>query len=119
MKRTFLLTILLLLCLIQACENQIPETAKDLAISALCDFPAFSGHNRCQSVSITNVMVENSLLSNNKPESNLKKWCIELSYIDYIGDQGHACVWLVGPSKEGEYSLSKGPLLDARCVGTQ
>ena len=45
MKQKLLLIILILLCSIQGCENQIPQTARELAISTLCDFPADSGDN--------------------------------------------------------------------------
>ncbi len=118
MKPKLLFIIVLLLCSIQACAGDIPLTARELAISALCDFPPESGDNMCQRVDITKVMVENTLVSNKQPEGYLKKWCIELNYIDYIGEQGYACVWLVGPSKEGEYMLSKGPIFDVKCVGS-
>ena len=107
---------MILLCSIQGCGNQIPRTARELAISVVCDFPADSGDNMCQRVDITNVMVENTLVSNIQPEGYIKKWCIELNYIDYIGEQGNACVWLVGPNKEGEYKLSNGPSFNVKCV---
>jgi hypothetical protein len=119
MKPKLLLIILILLCLSQACENQLPQNAKELAISALCDFPAFSGENLCQRVEITNVMVEDTLISASQSEGSLKKWCIELNYVDYTGERGFACVWLVGPSEEGEYKLSKGPLFNMNCVGSR
>jgi len=119
MKLKLLLIILILLCLSQACENQLPQNAKELAISALCDFPAFSGENLCQRVEITNVMVEDTLISASQSEGSLKKWCIELNYVDYTGERGFACVWLVGPSEEGEYKLSKGPLFNMNCVGSR
>ena len=119
MKQKLLLIILILQCSIQGCENQIPQTARELAISALCDFPAFSGENLCQRVDITKVTVENTLISNSQAEGYLKKWCVELDYIDYTGEQGFACVWLVGTYEQGEYKLSKGPIFNVKCVGSR
>ncbi len=119
MKPKLLLIIVIIVCSIQACADQIPRTARELAISTLCDFPAESGENMCQRVDVTQVMVEYTLLSNSQPEGYLKKWCIELHYIDYTGGKGIACVWLVGPTDEGEYMLSKGPLLNVKCVGSR
>lgn len=119
MKPKLLLIILILMCSSQACENQLPQNAKELAISALCDFPAFSGENMCRRVDITNVMVEDTLISASQSEGSLKKLCIELNFVDYTGERGFACVWLVGPSEEGEYKLSKGPLFNVNCGGSR
>lgn len=71
----------------------------------------------CRRVDITNVMVEDTLISASQSEGTLKKWCIDLKYIDFTGEGGFACMWLVGPSEEGEYKLSRGPLFDMNCVG--
>ena len=118
-KTKLLFVIFLLLGSSHACVTQIPESAREMAISALCDFPAFSGENMCQRVDITKVMVEHSLISANQSEGSLKKWCIELNYVDYTGEHGFACVWLVGPSEEGEYKVNQGPLFNVKCVGSR
>lgn len=119
MKPKLLLMIMILMCSSQACGNQTPHRVEELAISALCDFPAFSGENMCQRVDVMNVLVEDTLISTSQPEDSSKKWCIELNYVDYTGERGFACVWLVGPSEEGEYKLSKGPLFNVNCVGSR
>jgi len=119
MKPKLLLIIVILLCSSQACGIQIPQNAKELAISALCDFPTLSGENVCQRVEITNVIVEDTLISASQSKDSSKKWCIELNYVDFTGERGFACVWLIGPSEEGEYKLSRGPLFDMNCVGSR
>jgi hypothetical protein len=119
MNPKLLLIITILVFSSQACGIRIPQNAKELAISALCDFPAFSGENLCQRVEITNVIVEDTSISASQSEEKSKKWCIELKYIDFTGERGFACVWLVGPSEEGEYKISRGPLFDMNCVGSR
>jgi hypothetical protein len=119
MKPKFLLMIMILMCSFLACGNQTPHRVEELAISVLCDFPAFSGENLCQWVEITNVIVEDTSISASQSEEKTKKWCIELKFIDFTGERGFACVWLVGPSEEGEYKLTRGPLFDMNCVGSR
>ena len=87
----------------QACVPRLPKAAKDLAISALCDFPAYSGQNRCRSVEINQVVMI-SISEDHKDEES-RIWCIELNYVDYIGESGFACVWLISPSERGGYRL--------------
>ena len=87
MKPKLLLMIMILMCSSQACGNQTPHRVEELAISALCDFPAFSGENLCQWVEITNVIVEDTSISASQSEEKSKKWCIELKFIDFTGNK--------------------------------
>jgi hypothetical protein len=73
----------------------------------------------CQKVAITNVVVEDTIISISQPKVSIKEWCIDLKYIDFTGESGFACVWLVGPSEEGEYKLSQGPLFNVNCFGSR
>lgn len=117
LKRPALIVILLLMISSYACTRQIPQAVRELAISALCDFPAFSGENMCQRVDITGIFVEDISDPNSKTNVKPKSWCIELSYIDFTGEIGSACVWLIGPSGQGEFKITRGPYYDVKCSG--
>jgi len=117
LKRPALILIILLMTSSYACIRQIPQAVRELAISALCDFPAFSGENMCQRVDITGIYVEDISISNSKSNVKPKSWCIELSYVDFTGESGFACVWLIGPSGHGEFEITRGPYYDVKCTG--
>jgi hypothetical protein len=115
MKRRIFLVVLIITVFLQACVPNLPKAAKDLAISVLCDFPAYSGENMCRSVEINQVVMIN--ISEDHADEFSRIWCIELNFIDYTGESGFACVWLVGPSETGEFILSEGPLFSEKCTG--
>jgi hypothetical protein len=115
MKRRIFFVVLVLEVLLQACVPNLPKAAKDLAISALCDFPTYSGNNRCRKVDINQVVMTS--ISGNHTDEDSRIWCIELNFVDYTGESGFACVWLIGPSEIGEFKLTEGPLFNEKCTG--
>lgn len=69
----------------------------------------------CRRVDIIKfVMID---ISENQSYGDSKIWCIELNYVDYTGESGIACVWLIGPSEGGEFQLSESPLFNEKCTG--
>ena len=115
MKIRIFLVVLAIAISSQACVPRLPNAAKDLAISALCDFPAYLGQNRCRSVEINQVVMIS--ISDNHTDEDSRIWCVELNYVDYTGESGFACVWLIGPFERGGFRLSKGPMFNENCTG--
>jgi hypothetical protein len=115
MKRLFVFWILIAATLIHACMPTLPQSAKDLAISTLCDFPAYSGENMCKRVEIYQVAFPKTVAG--QTDKNLKLWCIELKYVDYTGESGFASMELIGPTDHGEFQLKKGPVFGENCAG--
>jgi hypothetical protein len=97
------------------CATEIPTAANDLAVSALCDFPPFSGNNMCRRVEVTHVYQESNLLEDTINTQYQNCWCVELLYIDFTGEIGSASVWVVEAFEGGEYQILKGPLLAIPC----
>lgn len=96
-----------------ACSPRLPDAAKDLAISVLCDFPAKSGENRCKSVEISLVKFQSG--TEYSVPDDLPVWCIEINYVDYTGEKGIALVRMHGPTRRGEFEILGGPVLDEHC----
>jgi len=115
MKKKIFLVIMVLAILFQACVPSLPKAAYDLAISALCDFPTYSGQNMCRSVEISHVGIIN--VSDGHLDGDSRVWCLDLNYVDYTGESGFACVWLTGPTERGGFRLSKGPMFSEKCAG--
>lgn len=113
-KPICVLFLLILIC--QSCVPQFPDVARDLAISAICDFPPLSGNNMCQRAEITRIVVED-LPESQTPISSgsMRGWCVELNYVDYTGEWGYACIWLAGPNRQGDFLIRKGPVFDMSC----
>jgi hypothetical protein len=98
-----------------ACGSGLPGAAKELAVGALCDFPVNSGQNMCRSVEVNEVVMIK--ISEDNSNENAKIWCIELDFVDYTGESGFACLWLIGPDEGGDFHLTKGPLFSEKCSG--
>lgn len=109
----FLIILLSLTC--QCCAPRLPEVAQDLAVSALCDFPPLSGNNMCLKVIITRTVFVELPNTQAIQYGKMRKWCLDLNYLDYTGEWGNACIWLAGPDSQGEYSIQKGPEYDIHC----
>jgi hypothetical protein len=110
-----LLIFLVIISVPLACVARLPEAARDLAISALCDYPIFSGRNLCQSVSITRILTGPLEPEIDGGTQTSRHWCIEMKFVDYTGENGSAVVWLMGPLQQGGFTLEDGPLYDQHC----
>lgn len=107
--------VLLLMLLCQSCSPSFPKVAQDLATSAICDFPPFSGNNMCKEVEISHIVFEEMPDIRTTRNGNMGRWCLELKYLDFTGEWGFACIWLEGPDSQGEYSIQRGPNFDNHC----
>ena len=74
-----------------------------------------SGVNMCREVEITRIVM--TKIADRQSSEKQSNWCLELNYIDYTGESGSACIWLIGPVGEGDFLLRKGPLFGEKCVG--
>ena len=117
MKTRVFLLVLGIAVLSAACGPHLPGAAKDLAVAALCDFPVDSGQNMCRSVDVGEVVMINITEGNSVKESRI--WCIELNFVDFTGERGFACLWLIGPDERGNYHLTEGPLFSEKCTGLE
>jgi hypothetical protein len=97
-----------------ACMARLPDDAKDQAISALCDVPAFPGENTCQEVSIVRVLSSSSQGDRDQP-GETRHWCIEMKYKDFTGESGSAVVWIAGPLQNGDFQVEQGPFFEEHC----
>lgn len=114
-KPICVLILLILIC--QSCAPRFPGVARDLAISAICDFPPLSGNNMCQRAEITRIVIDDLPDSQTFPDGSMRRWCVELNYVDYTGEGGFACIWLAGPNRQGDFLIRKGPVFDMSCPG--
>ena len=48
-------------------------------------------------------------------DENMRRWCLDLNYLDYTGEWGYACIWLDGPDSQGHYSIQQGPEYAIHC----
>ena len=117
MKTRVFLLVLCISVFSAACGPHLPRAAKELAVAALCDFPADSGQNMCRSVEVDEVVMINISEDNSIEEARI--WCIELNFVDYTGEGGFACLWLIGPDEGGDFHLTEGPLFSEKCAGLE
>lgn len=106
--------ILILITFFLSCGVEIPAAAKELAISALCDFPPYSGHNICRDVEVTEVYQEH-ITGGPLKEDFHSCCCMELSYVDYTGHSGFASVWVAAEPDIGDFQVLEGPILSVPC----
>jgi hypothetical protein len=115
LQRVSILAVLIVIILIHACTTDAHQSVRDFAISAICDFPPFSGNNMCRKADIIRFIEEDAASLASTNDGHLKCWCVELEYIDYTGERGIASVWVIESSTKGDYLLYKGPLFDMQC----
>lgn len=107
----FLLLTLVISLTIRAC---LPKSAKELAISTLCEFPDQEERNTCQRVEIVKV-VEYKAGEGGDSVDVRPMVCIEMQFVDFTGEKGVAVVWLAGSSQKALYEVVAGPLFESHC----
>lgn len=108
--------LLVILTLPIACVVRLPRAAKELAVSALCASPTISEEYTCRSAKIQRIVLQSDDSGSTEEEiAAVRRWCVELNYVDYTGESGSAVVWLRGPTSSGEYEIESGPFFDVPC----